>query len=149
MYVNKSTAPTTPPYWGLRLGELILNIFHLKEDCASLPKVRLFSEGVNSMGGMTDQVALWLPSSEIGQYHVRENREYYMRFFEDLRQNFTGEDVWVKSGIPSVFSWLHELKAHTEGLHEKKYQDSDPFTAQVRSQFFFTKIRLEIVGRIC
>eukprot|EP00392_Amoebophrya_sp_AT5.2_P011893 g11983.t1 len=77
-------------------------------------KVRLFTNKVDGMGGLPDTVNVWLPPSEIGQYHIPENRKYYMTVIDQMRA--IPEVKAIEAGLPSLFSWLHEYEAQLRGI---------------------------------
>jgi len=76
-------------------------------------KIRDFVDNVNGMGGFPDQVTIWMPNSDIGQYHKKERRDYYMTVIDTLRRHEPAQAN--PTGIPSIYSWMHEFKAFSVG----------------------------------
>ncbi|CAD7974945.1 unnamed protein product [Amoebophrya sp. A120] len=77
-------------------------------------KVRVFTLKVDEMGGLPDPVSVWLPPSHIGQYHKKENRQYYMQVIDQMRA--IPEVKAIDAGLPSLWSWLHEYEAQLRGV---------------------------------
>ncbi|CAD7932149.1 unnamed protein product [Amoebophrya sp. A25] len=98
-------------------------------------KVRLFADKVDASAGFPDVVSVWLPPSSIGKYHLPERRKYYMTVIDQMRA--IPEVNAVQSGLPSLFSWLHEYEAQlrgTQGMNvSASYEaDYDPTAGEQR-----------------
>jgi len=85
--------------------------------------IRIFFKHVTDAGGLPQQLSLWMPNSDIGQYHKRANRKYYFNCFEEVRKL----DATTPYGIPGTYSWLHEFEYWNRG----GYAFSDTYTEDV------------------
>lgn len=85
-------------------------------------RVRWYTDKSREMGGTNDVMSLVLPNSDIGQFHIRENREYYYRFFDRVREH----PVAKPTGIPGTYSWLTSFEMYHRGTVDDPVAVSPP-----------------------